>query len=115
MPITRPIPKNAMPVVNQIRRDIPKPDILPSRIRIREGSKNIVLRWNKTIISKPIIGSVIKYFCPMGLHKLSSSTCPISKYSFADEKRSNIAIIAFYTWWDKQIDAQAAVDAVWGK
>ena len=93
----RPIPKAAMPVVEIIRRDVPRPEELPIGNTIDAG-----LRWEDA-------GK-----CPMGLHPKSRSFAPWYHEDFADGICSDDAVQQFAGYWDKLTDPQAAVDAVWG-
>ena len=84
-----PIPQEAMPVVEEIRRLVPRPEFLPALNDANE------LRF---------VGS----FCPLGLLPNATRRAPwppkgTPQYFFVD-------------WWDslRAEDAQAAVDAVWG-
>lgn len=91
--LTRPIPPEAMPVVEEIRSGVP-----------RAGMPNFggfAFRFGK---SKA---------CPMGLHPEAKSICPVDYREFGC-LCSTEAVIAFGDWWDEQTDAKAAVDAVWG-
>ena len=99
-PKLQPIPKAAMPVVRIIRRDVPRPKMLPTD------------RWG-TILRFPI--KKFGYWCdPMGLHPKATNSWPAGAKEFP---ASNRAIRAFYMWWDyiPAALAQQAVDAVWGK
>jgi len=95
----KPIPIEAMPVVEVLRRDVPRPKELPVLIEIGTGK---ALRWGVCI-------------CPMGLHKKSSSYTPTCPLDFTGDECLNEAICAFYEWWDSLTlaDAPAAMDAIW--
>lgn len=98
MSTIQPIPDQAMSVLNTIRLDIPKPKELPT-IDTRGG----VLRWKKDNDT----------YCPMGLHPMSSCPAPVFSDDFAYGLSRGESIQEFAQWWDRQYDAQAAVDAVW--
>src|SRR5438094_8086154 len=99
MPLTRPIPKAAMPVVKIIRRDVARPKTLP--VAMYAGHPGYpCFRWTD--------GK-----CPMGMHRLAKSDTPLRPGSFP--KCSEKQIFEFAVWWDKQRSAQEAVDAVWGR
>lgn len=95
----RAIPKAALPVVEIIRRDVPRPEELPTL-----GFENVVLRWRNK-----------KTKCPMGLPDASTAVAPAVGTSFAGGVCTDTAVKAFGVWWDQQTDPQAAVDAVWGE
>lgn len=101
----RPIPKAAMPVVEVLRRDVPKPVDLPRETTPAAGT--MVLRW----------GNNISQMCPMGLHPGSNHPRPDYSMDFADGACSERAVYSFWRWWDslKAADAREAVDAIWGK
>jgi len=92
----KPIPEQAMPVVEILRKDVPKPDKLPT------GHC-----WVKGGLS----------YCPMGLHPNSSNQMPIYYDEFAGGICDSPAMGWFMVWWDGLgvEDAQEAVDAVWGE
>ena len=94
MSLTREIPKAAMPIVEVLRRDVPKPDELPT---YAVGN----LRWNE-----------LSCTCPMGLHPQATSPIPIDEMQFPPYPHGDI-MRQFAGWWDNQNDAQAAVNAVW--
>ena len=98
------IPAEAMPVVEILRRDVPKPHGLPSS-RLDSGQQ---MHWEGCK-------------CPMGLHPLAESytpTTPEQSLGFIDmDERFRLGepVDSFLEWWDAQTDPQAAVDAVWGE
>ena len=96
--ITKPIPKAAMPVVEIIRRDVPRPVKLPAP-----------LTMNNTV------GLSFDDGCPLGLHRDSENKWPTTGSEFAGGICSTDAVEEFYCWWESQHDPQAAVDAVWPK
>jgi len=105
MPLTRPIPGEAMSVVEILRRDVPRPKELPMPMVIAacyEGVLPRPLRWR---------GKGDRLSCyAIGLHPKSTEQA-YSKEDFP--LASDEEIQAFVHWWDEQTDAHAAVDAVW--
>ena len=100
MSITSPIPDAARPIVEAIRAGVDRPepsDFVPWS-RVEDGTE---LR----------IGSV----CPMGMLPSSMKDAPASRYDFDKFPFLSVAVEAFFGWWDAQTDAEAAVQAVWGK
>lgn len=95
------IPQAAMPVVEMLRRDVPRPEELPSFLHLGR-----CLRWNR---KGPC--------CPMGLHPKSTTGIPIRESEFAGGIHSVSRIHFFFDWWDNlpEKDAKEAVDAIWGK
>lgn len=87
----------ALPVLWRIRRDVPRPGVLPKPCQLEFS--NGTLRWNNC--------------CPMGLHPKSKQSCPTEGRSFADGSYPDIAVYKFATWWDSQTDPKEAVDAIW--
>ena len=96
-----PIPQEAMPVVEEIRRLVPRPEILPRII-------TSALRWDG---SGEFEGG---FCCPMGL--LPSARVSLPFLEGEVDNLDFVKIEAFAHWWDSHgaEDAQAAVDAVWG-
>ena len=86
-----PIPQAAMPVVEEIRRLVPRPSGLPAPYGPYYWTG--VLRFDKR-------------YCPLGLMPDADSPAPCAEKGTPEE--------AFIDWWYEQTDAQAAVDAVWG-
>jgi hypothetical protein len=99
MPLTREIPEAAMPVLEVLRNDVPRPKTLPS-------AKYESMRWTED----DRWGSACE-LCPMGMHPNAISPIPHNCSDFPDA--TSEAIEAFYNWFDEQKDAQAAVDAIW--
>ena len=99
MPLTRPIPEAAMPVVEIIRREVPRPRELPDR------AFSGVLRFH----TKRRV-----FCCPMGLCPCAVVPSPTLARTFGYDIASE-AVKAFALWWDDldPHDPQAAVDAVW--
>ena len=90
MPLTRPIPPEAMPVVERIRREVPRPERLPWPDDDNDGLLRFYgqPRW-------PLAGCT-----PSGLlpEATSPAPCEIGPLDF---------------WWDEQTDPVAATDALW--
>lgn len=105
MGLMNPIPIEAMPVLEVLRRDVPRPDELPSLIEDRNQIRIVsyLLRW----------GMNCDCYCPMGLHPNSTYPRPFNRSQFAGGICNTYSIVAFYGWWDGERDAQAAYDAVW--
>lgn len=90
------VPKAALPVARCIRKIVKRPRTLPS------SSPFGWLRWPG-------------HQCPMGLIPGVKCPAPDNRYDFPKHIRlSELAIMEFAVWWDRQTDARAAVDAVWG-
>ncbi len=98
--ITRAIPKAAMPVVEIIRRDVPRPEELPEG-----GYAGKYLRWASHYR--------IVHRCPMGLCDASNHPTPGYGSEFAGGLCTTTAVKAFGRYWDSLTDPQEAVDAVW--
>jgi hypothetical protein len=101
--LTRPIPDAAVPVLELLRRDVPRPD---------PGNLNgTVLRW--FMFTRTGMG---QYCDPLGLHP--NAVCGTPRIPDA---LPGVPVLrremmqAFADWWDEQTDPQAAVDAVWGQ
>ena len=97
MSLTRPIPKAAMPVVEVLRRDVPRPINLP--MPHFHQTTEFYLRWGG--------------HCPMGLHLKSTDATPAKRKQFAAGCCPAKSVESFGEWWDLQDNAQAAMDAVW--
>ena len=98
-------PAAAQPILDIIRRDVPRPKELPI------PDAHLGLRWNS--------------FCPMGLTPKTNSECPSDMNSFGyedefdqdDDLRADVLVGSFAEWWDsiQEPDAQEAMDFIWGK
>lgn len=106
MPLTRPIPRVALPVVKILRRDVNRPSCLPDLEKTRIGR---ALRWK--ILKNP---KLLTYCCPMGMHPSAKSSYPVEFRTFPVKTASDSSVLAFANWWDEQEDAVAAVNAIWG-
>lgn len=100
--LKRPIPTEAMPVVEVLRRDVPRPDALPTPRLIVAGSAATLLRWG---------GDNCPEQCPMGLHPLARVATPSNQHHFPPCNDSEIT--AFYHWFDCETDPEAVMDAIW--
>jgi hypothetical protein len=95
----RPIPKVAMPVVEILRRDVPRPTETPNQ---RRGC----LRWDLPGADRR---------CPMELHP----KCGLFDFNysrvFEEMGVSPPERMAFINWWDSllQHEAMEAMDAIW--
>ena len=95
--ITRPIPDEAMKAVEVVRRAVPLPSSMPKSSRL-DGT---YLTWDGK--------------CPLGLIPGATRRLPLSDLDFpASVGLRSWWIESFAAWWDRQTDAQAAVEAVWG-
>jgi len=91
------IPKEAWPVVEEIREHVPKPKELPTT----DWSRQETLGW--------VFGK-----CPMGFLPYASSSRPNNELDFdAGCPFGAEQTWQFWTWWDAQRDAQEAVAEVW--
>lgn len=106
MALTRPIPEEAMLVVELIRERIPRPKELPVPW-CHDGNE---LRWK---------GGDMDGCCPMGMDPSTLDDAPTSQRHFIPDSPfyllGNKPIEIYAYWWDTQTDAQAAVDATWGE
>jgi hypothetical protein len=93
MALTRPIPKQAMPIVELIRWWVPKPKRRP----VPYFYTGICLRF--------------KGKCPMGLLPFAEGNAPFKSSQCGGAPTSYIG--RFAAWWDEQSDPKAAMDAVW--
>lgn len=92
--LTRPLPEAALDVVVALRRDVPRPRELPIGCPLRFDMVHM--------------GREFGWTCPQGLHPRANHDEDYGLLFGADGE-------VFGSWWDEQEDAQAAVDAVWGK
>ena len=99
MPLTRPMPDAALPVLAVIRERVKKPAKLPNPCYVDSGN----LRWTH---SKG-------FCCAMGLVPEASDT-PGYSTEF-DNLATTEEVTAFGSWFDEQIDPQAVVDFIWGE
>jgi hypothetical protein len=104
-----PIPAEAMPVVEVLRRDVQKPLKLP---RFFRGERS--LRWQKRRWYEIILREEPTYYCPMGLHPDAHYPRPVDARTFTLTV-TDAQVKAFFRWWDNldEKDAAEAVDAIW--
>ena len=97
-----PIPLDAMPVVEILRRDVPRPKEFP-------GMYCGVARWRSIDGDEPYDA------CPMGLHPKSTLEVPGLSDDFAGGACTTWQVQSFYRWWDeiKALDIPEAMDAIW--
>lgn len=93
-----PIPPEALPIVETLRRDVPRPAAKPTT----NG------RWT----------TKKGFCCPMGLHPLSmrSIRTPYDAGGFGVPGHTTRQVQAFADWWDARQQTahrQQALDAVW--
>lgn len=101
------IPKEAWPVVEEIRRHVPRPEELPTPRMEEYNIPDPCLVWEHD-------GKDAK--CPMGLLSYALVDRPNSALDFDVECSFNDEQIRkFWTWWDTQKDAKEAVAEVWEK
>jgi hypothetical protein len=94
MSLTRPIPTDAMPVVEILRRDVLRPTTLPMPM-------NGLLRWENGC-------------CAMGLAPRANAVCPYNRFGFGyPNEILTYRVVYFANWFDEQTDPQATVDAIW--
>lgn len=97
MPITRPIPDEAWPVVLVLRRDVPRPE--PERFERQVAGDGRPLRCAG--------------HCPMGMHPAALSYTPCRPWQLPSLGLTEDAIHNYWFWFDAQLDPQAAVSATW--
>ena len=103
----KPIPEDAIPVVEILRKDVRRPSELP---HIGKGCNDMpVLRWKSTD-RRTFLGQEC---CPMGLHPEATDPCPYDDDSAFPASFDEIE--AFADWWDslELSDASEAMDAIW--
>ena len=96
MPLTRPIPKAAMPIIEIIRRDVPRPSGPPTWVS--RGR----LRWR----------TPRGFACLLGLHPECVWTVPFYTKDFRPLVKDR-AFEGAVDWFDEQDDPEAVMDAVW--
>lgn len=128
MPVTRPIPPEAMAVVELLRRDVERPQEMPQPEPVtrpipqempRPEGEKAPLRWHGAGDGDDG-DRWAGYCCPMGLHPKAQDPCPSAvEYDEGEWEDNELpvcppeAVFAFGVWWDEQRDAEAAVEAVW--
>ena len=105
------IPKGAWPVIEIIRRDVPRLKTLPTLTLTQN-----YLRWRKPVRKKWMRHisslSTISY-CPMGLHPKATTPLPIFKYEFPINNLTDEQVRSFAEWWDSQRDPKKAMKALY--
>jgi len=91
------IPVEAMPVVEVLRRDVPRPKELPKSVGWLAWPS---CRWGEK--------------CPMGLHPSAKRDYPLSSWGFGGME-SDENVTHFWRWWDSLTEPQAhkAMDLIW--
>lgn len=98
-----PLPLEAQQVVERIRRDVQRPQELPRSI-LDEGEN--FLRF-----LPPGKGKHLRC-CPLGFF-FPSGGAPSPALAAEELGIPELACREFTWWWDRQVDPQAATDAVW--
>jgi len=100
----KPIPKEAMPAVEFLRREVRRPAGPPS------SYARFCAEFNGSGF-----GSYAAMCCPFGLHRNASSSIPTPHEAARRHGLSIDAVRSFMIWWDAEasIDGRAAMDAVW--
>ncbi len=105
------IPKIAWPVVEEIRRLVPKPDELPTPESPGKGAPKPCLGWGWSD------GPNICFYCPLGLLPYALGDRPTMDCQYQFDARPFYLTEAevFWRWWDDQRDPEKAVAEVWEK
>ena len=105
------IPKSIMPVVRILREEVPKPS--KTTLETSYRSSNNTARWFRT--KGKGNRKYKEQYCPMGLHKDSTNSLPLSSSEFDNGRCSSAIVRAFGKWWDSlSLDqAKEAVDLIW--
>lgn len=108
------MPKEAWPVVQEIRRLVPKPKELPEPEDPGDSAEPC-LGWDRGRGSHEL-------YCPLGLLPYALEPRPSDQDNFSYEGNfertchfNMSEAAAFFVWWDSQHDAAAAVEEVWEK
>jgi len=106
LPVSEPltIPAEAWPVVEELRRAVPRPAVLPTK-----ASPTRSLRWWSARFGREA--------CAMGLHPAATVPCPIPTSMNHWRQMfpaSDASVHIFMNWHDRQTDPQALVDSIWG-
>ncbi len=97
VPLTREIPSQCRAIVEAIRKEVPRPDSLPTPCLPSDGLR---LRFGGC--------------APMGFLPDAVNCVPWFEEDFEGDRFELAAIRSLAVWWDEQVDAAAAVDAIWG-
>lgn len=108
MPLTRPYPREAIPVARVLVRDVELPP--PSKWY----STGLPVKIHKCGPCLRTTDNTLSSVCPMGLHKLSRSSAPIYTETFAEGECTQRAVSTFGQWFDEQSSAAAALRAIRG-
>ena len=92
MPVTRPIPEEAMPAVEFIRRWIPRPRQVPRVPQRKSHERRLDLCWDYNVV----LWEVVKMFRPSGLR------VPGRAFGMLE------------TWFEEQRSGKLAMLALWG-
>lgn len=103
------IPRKARPVVEEIRRLVPKPDELPVPEAFGARQLYNCLGWNREDD-----GGVQEHRCPLGFLPYALTGRPGVAEEFDDDCPFSVdQAEEFWIWWDVQSDAERAVAEVW--
>lgn len=102
MALTYEIPETAMSVVELIRKDVPKPK--------HEDFKSVTT----SVHQRPCLRHEATGCCPLGMLPYATRIAPTTDDHFTKPVLHD-AVVGFFFWWDRQDDAEAAVNAVWGE
>lgn len=104
----KPIPKDALPVIEVIRKHARRPRKNPEYVETVDESAYYCLRWQKADAD----------YCPLGLLPWAKSPIPAAE-SFDEEEGAFTCHEAaeFIEWFDNLgiSDAPHVIDAIWGK
>lgn len=98
-------PSECVEVIDYIRLHVAKPDSLPG-FDTRQ--------WNVMTLRWPVDG-IREGFCPVGLCPGNHSEAPRAEDATESLGLPEHELAIFIDWWDRQTDAVAAVEAVWGE
>ena len=112
MPLTETIPDDALPILEEIRKEVPRPTKKARLIRSRDKSI-LMIRWPNSSfkgIAKDLHNNRVYECCPAGMLPLAPGPSPygigyLDYFSFR----------SFTGWFDEQDDIEAVVDAIWPK
>ena len=94
-------PEEALPILADIRRLVPRPSTLP---RPSMPAYGLCLRFDNATAERR--------YCPMGLLPHATVAAPAARNRL-DNRFTASQVDAFLDWWDAQSDPQQATDAVW--
>lgn len=102
------IPDEALPVAEEIRRAVPRPNSTPSLFCDQLGGSDYCPRF--------LVETRDGWHCPYtptGLHPDSTDCLAHTSAQFANGLFSDAQVKAYCSWWNEQEDMQAAVGAQW--